>query len=340
MKTTFISTLSLWNSPRSAVAKLQADLAKANEEITTGRYADVGLELGAKTRHAISFRHERNELQALIDSNASITLRLNTIKTSLDDVRETADQFLAELAAVGKQGSGIQALQSLAKSNLNTLVDIMNRSAGGQYIFSGINTRQKPMLNYEDSAKAVVDTAFGLLGSPNALTAADIEAWLADGGTFASLFEDPQWSTHWSDASSENIVSKISPSEKVISSTNINEAAIRNLVKAYTMVSQLPLSELNPSARQVVIDKAVSIIGTSVSDLIKLQAQLGTAERKIADANERMDLQKVFFDETLGKLEGVDPAEAKTRVDGFMTQIQMSYSLTSQLRQLNLINFL
>src|SRR5690606_9937833 len=128
--------------------------------------------------------------------------------------------------------------------------------------------------------------------------------------------------------------------EKVISSTNINEVAIRNLVKAYTMVSQLPLSELDPSARQVVIDKAVSIIGTSVSDLIKLQAQLGTAERKIADANERMDLQKVFFDETLGKLEGVDPAEAKTRVDGFMTQIQMSYSLTSQLRQLNLINFL
>jgi flagellar hook-associated protein 3 FlgL len=74
--------------------------------------------------------------------------------------------------------------------------------------------------------------------------------------------------------------------------------------------------------------------------VVQVQASLGTAEKSITEANARMGLQKKIMDEGIGKLEGVDPAEAKTRVDALTTQIQMSYSLTSQLRQLSLINYL
>jgi flagellar hook-associated protein 3 FlgL len=67
---------------------------------------------------------------------------------------------------------------------------------------------------------------------------------------------------------------------------------------------------------------------------------LGTVQEKLEKADERMGLQKTILDEKIVNLEAVDPAEAKIRVDQLTTQIQTSYSLTAQLRQLSLINYL
>jgi flagellar hook-associated protein 3 FlgL len=159
-------------------------------------------------------------------------------------------------------------------------------------------------------------------------------------GAFATLFDETNWQLNWSDASSQNIESRISTTEKVETSTSANEAAMRKLAMAYTMASDLGIAEMSKATQQVVIGRLVEIMGSATADVIQIQANLGVAEKKITEANERMSLQKIFFEEGVGKLEDVDPAEAKTRVDALTTQIQMSYSLTSQLRQLSLLNYL
>jgi flagellar hook-associated protein 3 FlgL len=53
-----------------------------------------------------------------------------------------------------------------------------------------------------------------------------------------------------------------------------------------------------------------------------------------------MSLQKDILDEKITHLEAVDPAEAKIRIDQLSTQLQTSYSLTAQLKNLSLINFI
>ena len=97
---------------------------------------------------------------------------------------------------------------------------------------------------------------------------------------------------------------------------------------------------LSAETRDVVIGKAIEILSTAVSGIIDVQAEIGTSHAKAESANERMDLQKSIFEERIGKLEAVDPAEAKVRVDQLVTQIQSSYSLTAQLKQLSLINYI
>jgi flagellar hook-associated protein 3 FlgL len=221
-------------------------------------------------------------------------------------------------------------------------------SEGGQYIFAGTNTTQKPVTSYIDEptskAKEAVDlaflTKFGITQTDPGIAAIppdDMKDFLEN--EFADLFVTG-WEGVWSSARSENIESRISQSEKIETSTNANETAIRKLAMAYTMVSDLGLPDMHVETRQVIIGKAMEILGATTHDIVKIQAGVGTAERLVTEANARMELQKNIFEEGLGELEGVDPAEAKTRVDGFMTQIQMSYSLTSQLRQLSLINYL
>jgi flagellar hook-associated protein 3 FlgL len=326
---------------------MQAGLAKANQEIATGRYADVGLELGYRTGQGISLRQERSELDALIDGNGTVSMRLSVTKSSLDNIRSTAETYLNSLLSLPPLERGAETVRDSAALNLKALTSELNKSTGGQYLFAGTNTKQKPITEYASGspAKAAIDGAFfaafgmtqndpGVFG----ISATDMNNFL-NSAAFNDIFDGPGWSD-WSAASDQNIDSKISTTEKIETSTNANEAAMRKLAKAYTIASDLGIAGLRTETQQVIVNKVMQILGGATNDLVEIQARLGDAETKVKGANDRMDLQRKIIDQGIGRLEEVDPAEAKTRVDALTAQIQMSYSLTAQLRQLSLLNYL
>ncbi len=353
MKATFISTTTLWNSPRSSLGKLQQNLDKANTELTTGRYADVGLALGNRTGDSLSLRQQLSELDALKDSNNLALQRLDTTNSTLDSIRDAATKFRDALAGLPAVNPPVATIKGQAEAYLESFVADLNMAVGGQFIFGGVNTKTKPSAGYDGgtplSLRNVVQNTFsqpvlaGGFGFPQSsplvsgITATDMEAFLD--GPFKNLFEGTDWES-FSSASGQNIQSLISPEVKVETSTNANTAAIRKVAMAYTMIYDLGIESLSPEARDVVIKKAGLVMSDAITDLIQVQTDLGTSKAKIENANDRMEIQKSIFEDRIGKLETVDPAEAKVRVDQLMTQIETAYSLTSQLRQLNLINYL
>jgi flagellar hook-associated protein 3 FlgL len=352
MKTTFISTVTLWNSPRSSLGKLQDSLTKANTELTTGRHADVGLALGYKVGESLSLRQQRGEIDTLTDSNGLAIKRLKTTTAALDSIRDDAAKFRDALVGL-PLNPPVGIVKNQAEAYLSGLISNLNTSIGGQYIFGGISTKVTPANDYPSggplSLKGLVANTFatptgsGGFGFPQSdplvsgISAGDMEAFLD--GPFKQLFEGPGWSS-LSNASDQNIQSLISPTEKVETSTNANTTPIRQIAMAYTMIFDLGIESLNSATRDVLIAKAIDVLSTAISGVIDVQATVGTAHAKVENANERMNLQKSIFEERVGKLEAVDPAEAKVRVDQLMTQIQTSYSLTAQLKQLSLINYL
>jgi len=352
MRTTFVSTLSLWNSSKSTLDKLQSNLTKANTELTTGRHADVGLALGHKVGESLSLRQQRAEIDTLTDSNSLAIQRLKTTTAALDSIRENATKFRDSLVGL-PMNPPVETVKGQAAAYMSSLVGDLNVSIGGRYVFGGINTTAAPANGYEngtpDSLKDLVASAFaaptgsGGFGFPQSdplvsgISPTAMEAFLD--GPFRQIFEGPDWNA-FSNASDQNIQSLISPTEKIETSTNANTTPIRQMAMAYTMIFDLGIESLSVATRDVVIAKAIQILSTAVSDIIDLQASVGTAHAKAESANVRMDLQKSIFEERIGKLEAVDPAEAKVRVDQLVTQIQTSYSLTAQLKQLSLINYL
>jgi len=345
MKTTFISSTTLWNSPRSTLDKLQSEIVKANKEVVTGRHSDVGLALGRATGKSLSLRQERAELDALTDSNASVTLRLKTTSAALDQVRTVADNFRDSLVGMRVTAQDVPLVQSQARAGLEKLISNLNESAGGQYLFGGTNSKVEPLKDYEALAKGAVDTAFAAYFGFPKTSAADVAGIEPDEmkGFIEQLSNDvfsDRWDNLWSNASSQNIQSLISPTERVDTSTNANESGIRKLAMAYVMAFDLGIENLNDETREYVVSMVIGTLGEGVSEVTQVQADLGTAQRKIDDANERMSLQKTFYEERITNYEAVDPAEAKIRVDQLSTQIQTSYSLTVQLNQLSLIKFL
>lgn len=344
MKTTFISTTTLWNSPRTSLDKLQSELVRANREVVTGRHMDVGLALGRKTGKTLSLRQERATLDALTDSNATATLRLKSTSAALDQIRSGADNFKNVLLGVRVGSQDVPLIVNQARAGLDKLITTLNESNGGQYLFGGVNSKDRPLNAYEAGPKAAIDAAFlGFFGFSQGdpqvagITADEMRAFID--GPLAALFAD-DWQGTWSRASEQNVQSLISPAERVETSATADEAGFRKLAMAYTMVIDLGIADLSDETRDYLLRQVIGTLDEGGSDVTDIQAELGTAQQKIERANERMSLQKTFLDERITNYEAVDPAEAKVRIDKISTQIQVSYSLTAQLNQLSLIKFI
>jgi flagellar hook-associated protein 3 FlgL len=349
MKTTFVSTSSISAATRQSIQQTQVKLAEAQKEVTTGRLADVGASLGYKTGQTLSLRQDHARLTTIIDTNSVVSTRLSATQAALKSMSDDAQLFVSQLIAARNTDSGPTVLQNQAEAALNSFTNQVNSAIDGAHLFAGINADVKPVTDYNQvptpaNKQAVADAftaAFGTTTSDPAnasISANDMQAFLD--GPFSDLFEDPSWTTNWSAASDQNVKSRISPSELIETSANANNVGIRKLAKAYAMVSDLGVENMNQAAYQAVVDTATKIAGEAVQDLAKEQSRLGTAQERIKTANDRMSIQIDIMTNHINLLEGVDPYEASTRVSQLMNQVETAYAMTSRIQGLSLLKYL
>ena len=344
MEANYISTASLRNQPRLEINRLQSELSERAKELATGRVTDVGISLGSDTGRMVALRNEVTLLETLMRSNGTADARLTLIQAGLSDIGENVSEVLEALIALPPGSQPASLLELEGRAALDRLADRLNGSDGGSYIFGGINTTTPPFNRYDNGPQAAVEAAFlakfGVaVGDPgaSAITTADMADFLAN--EFAALFDDPAWTTDWSNASSTDIETRIALSERTTTSTNTNEDAIRTVAEGLTMMAGLGLGALNEQTRQVVVEAARLRVGQAVSDVAVLQGEIGFAQNAIAEATERMSLARDLIRGTIADAEGADPAEAKVRVDLLITQLEMSFALTGQLSRLSILNY-
>jgi flagellar hook-associated protein 3 FlgL len=71
-----------------------------------------------------------------------------------------------------------------------------------------------------------------------------------------------------------------------------------------------------------------------------MSAEVGAASQRVNAASDRMGARIALITSDVDHLEGVDAYEAATRVARLQTQLQASFSMTAQLRGLNLFDHL
>jgi len=348
MKTTFVSTSAIANTLRLTTLRAQELLIGANKEMTTGRFADVGTSIGSRTGLTVNVRSQYDRIEGILDTNGLISQRLETSQEALGSMLTVAQNFMATLLAVRNGEKGADVLVTEAKHGLQTMTGAANTAVGNQFIFGGINTQQAPMTDFfgtpAPTSKTNIDTAFAA-AFPTAtypttadIPAADLKTFLQ--GTFSAEFTDPNWGTNWSNASSRNLTGRISPTEVMTVSTNANEAFMRDLAKAYTMIVSLPTADLSQNTYEALVGEAMTTISAATQGLIKTQAQLGSAQSRVSTASDRLSIQRDILAKQINGLEGVDPYEAKLRVDQLTTQIETSYALTARFQNLSILNYI
>lgn len=347
MSANYISTLMLSSSLRSSITNNQAALSKASKEATTGRFADVGLQLGATTGSDVTLRADWSFADQLVDTNALVSGRLDTTQNRITQLTSTATSFLKDLIAARSTDGGGRIILPPASSNLQDLIGALNVSYNGSYLFGGINTQTQPITNYAagTASKNQVDAdflaTFGFSQSAagvSTITPAQMQTFLDT--TFDAEFASPAWNTNWSSATDQVMQSRISTTEVADTSVSANQIGFRKLAEAYTMMADLGNTNLSQDTFQVVVDKAIGLVGSAITDLAALGGSVGTVQQRVTGATEKLKTQQDILNNQIVKMEAVDPTEASVRVNTLQTQIQTALALTSQLQKISLINYL
>lgn len=337
MKTTPISSLSISSAMQLTVSNAQTEITKLQTEAVTGTYADVGLELGTRTSTSVDYNRESSRLQSIMDSNSIAEQRMDASQLAMENMSASAQTLLNSVIALSgnTDASSLSVAKTTAMSTLENFVSYSNTSVNGEFLFSGINTDVQTLsdtfiTDITDDFNAAFSTQFP---DPSSVTADDMKAFLAD-------YQDGlDWSS-WTGASETTMSSRVSTSETVSTSTTANSDGFKNLVLASVISSQLVNSGLNASALAVVNDTTTSLAGSAISGIDTQRAQIGLSQERVEKANTYMSAQKTIIDTQLNNLVGVDTYEASTRLTTLLNQVETSYTITSKIQGLSLVNYL
>ncbi|API53255.1 flagellar biosynthesis protein FlgL [Rhizobium leguminosarum] len=348
MKSSFISSSAIQNAMRLTIRQAQNQMTKATMEATTGVYADIGVSLGGNAARSVDFSREVDRIASIKSSNSLVTARMESSQLGLSKMKDVGDGLVSKLTALQGShdpGSITVAIQS-ATSALSTMMDTANTMVNGEYLFSGINTDVQPLTDKTAATSAAIVTALNAYaaGLPKAvkdLTGAEMATFITT--TVEPMFNQANWTdptTGWSQASSQNMTSRISNSEVIESSTNANSEGMRYFALASVMTSALLGQGLSSDAMSTVSKQAISYTTKATSGLVTQASQLGLSQERVKKSNDALDAQSNIIKNKLVDLQGVDPYEASTLVKTLETQLETAYTIVSKIQQLSLVNYL
>ncbi|RIY01884.1 flagellar hook-associated family protein [Aureimonas flava] len=349
-----ISSLSFNAATRATIMRLQTELKDANTELSSGRYADVGLTLGRLSGEAVQYHSQETSIQKMLDSNKLVTSRLEVMSDTLDGVRTSAQSMMTTLTTLASDvgnSVAVKSAQDTAASALSSMIGALNVNVTGQFLFAGAQTDQTPM---QDASSKVAANFQGFLDALSAdkgttvtaatISAEDLKSYLSADGhplgyKFDDSFDDESWAD-WSNASDTPIVSRISKTETIESSLSTDASAFRKIAAAYSLMNSIGLENMSSAARKEVADAALSRINAGIDGTTALEAQVGTRLNRVSLADTTLATQKTLVQNAIDRLEGVDATEAGLRVTALETQLQASYTVTGRLQNLSLLNYL
>ncbi len=350
MTTTFISTHYLATALLPSIAQTQSQLTSLEVEASTGKYANIGLQLGPQSGYELSLKNEDDLMQTLTTSNTLVTTSLNTSQAALNSIRSDAQSVVQSLTSWSQAevNSG-STLQSLGANALQSLIATTNTTANGQYVFGGVNSSVAPMNDYYSStpsaAKTAIDQAFQTYFSfaptdpaVSTITGPQMQSFLS--GPFAAEFTGDNWTTNWSTASSGNTTAQIAPGETIDTSTNANQPGFQQLAEGYAMLSEFAGGQLSAPAQQALATTANSLITQGVTSITATEASVGTTLNRVTSANTSMASQMTILQTEIGNLDNVNTTTAATQLTALSTQLQTAYQLTADIQKLNLAQYL
>lgn len=335
------------------IQTLQNELIARQNEIGTGRKSNLAETLGSDIRRSISLHSLSGNLKSYIDNNDIIQARLDVTKSSLSNIAENAEEFKSSLISAQNDARGQYLVTAQASNFLNLLVSTINNSFDNTYIFAGEKTNIKPVNDFygamASAAKSAVDDAFsnappdGFGFSQTSLQVSSITSNQLDNfitAALSSLFSSDEWLRTWSNAASSPLKNQISPIQTLETSVTANDPALRKIAMAYVMISNLGADRMNLNTYQTLIRRATEILDEGVKLINTTRTRVGVMQQTIERANQSLERQSFVLDIQISSLEGVNQTDSAARTSSLLNQLEASYTLTSRISKLSLVNYL
>jgi flagellar hook-associated protein 3 FlgL len=335
------------NSMQSQLNQLVAELSsgqKANPEASLGTSAALLYQLQSQS-------DQQTGLQTAITTGAQ---RLDTTQTALTSLASVVQSVT--LAAQGTAGIDVNlaAMGSQATSAIGQVLGLLNGGFLGSGVFAGNTGASQPMAaadapgGLSSIAQNTLSAAVSAKGGP--LSQSDITTLINGSNGLSSVFNDTNSDptqryagaiyTGSTDGKPTEVI--IGGSQTVRYDASANQPAFRDLLKGLSMLSMLnaPSTQLDASAKAELLSQASKVLTNAQSELTTVRGSLGAVQSSLSAAS---DAQKSAAAATQAQIliyVQADNYGNASQISMLQTQLQASYTLTSQISQLSLVHYM
>ena len=329
-----------------AISRLQEELGRKQQELSSGQIADAGAELGLVTSHLAAMRQQSTAMEGLTRSNGLLSNRLTLMQESLTSAINLGSEAMKQYIASAGTAVSPKQLGSVARSALGDFHAIANATYRGDYVFSGINTDMEAMGDYfapGNPARAAFNTAFQThFGFPvtdpavAAIDGAAMETFID--GAYQALFSGPDWEASFSGASDRLVRAKFTLTQSIEVPVAAGAEPFRKFMAGVVLAAELGEQDISTGARDAIAGRSATLLSEAIAGMSELQGSIGIAEERIVDAAERMQVQTNLLKNGIAGLVGVDKYEVAVSINELMISLEASYSVTARLHNLSLLN--
>ena len=328
--------------------------ATLTQQASDGLVSDSVGKLGSATDIVLNLQPQLAQIGAY-SSNASIaTARLSAASASLTQLGGIAQTLVDNLLSLrGESGTAAQTslttAASAARDALGEIPALLNTQAAGSYVLAGGEGSAAPIA---DPAAMTNGTLFSAMGA--AISGLDANG---AGATLQSILAAASSSaagatpfSAGAPVTSQKVLvgpgTEVATSVPVATTANGTASAtstgssVRDLVAALTAVANLSPADLSSSQIGGFLAGLSSVASNAQSGLILQTAETGARQDLVTSAANQGSATATLITKQIGDLTSVDAASVATRLSASNDQLQASYMLISDLKSLDLANFL
>ena len=282
--------------------RVQRQYAEHQLQISSGLKSDNYQGLADDTDRLLNLESDLKRIQRQTDSTQLAIDRNEIVYDALGKILGEGQSFLADLkASTTNVFISSAELQRLAEVQMQAFATSLNLSFAGRYVFSGSATGTTPV--------DLTAPGFGGATPPSAPNTTYYQ-----GNDFVQSVE-------------------IADNFTINYGVTANDPALEKVIRAIDLVVTSP-------ADTVALTEAIALLEEGLDETAELQASVAQKsnifERKVTENEEDINL----ITNIIASIKEVDIAEATVNMQALGMQLEASYSITTDLLNLNLVDFI
>lgn len=315
---------------------LRGQMDDAQRMSTTGKKTTTIAGFGYNSASAsISYRNKNNLLDVYTNNLSIAKTRYDITDKAMTSITDTARDVLSQLRSqLQTTVPNAAILSDNAKAQLQTITEKLNTQIDGQYVFSGTSTDQAAFTDMNELLTNVGAVVSAALVDP-ATTPASVVA-----STKAIASADLGLST--AGISATPMTFRADDNTTLTYNVSAGAPGFSDIMRGMAIVANLP--QPTTAAEQAnywdMINSAINLLESGATAVDTYQAQMGGQAKVVENLISNHRDTKVAIETYIGQVEDVDMAEAALKFANLKTQLEASYNIIAQMKDLSLINYI
>ena len=292
----------------------RGQLDNLNAQISTGIKAQTYSGLAPQATQLVDFRAQASQQQDYINTINTVSTRLQVMDLSLQQIQSSVQSF-RQLLPTGAFNPNPPTIQEQAKGLLQQVAGYLNTQDGTRYLFGGANTATPPV----DLSNLPVGAAATLATPVNGAPAAN--GYYAGGTPTPPAQIDTQVSVNYG-------------------ITADDATSFEPIIRVLNFLAQSPPFSSTNAADQASATQAGQMLDQALQSLTSIRGNLGLQQAQLNNALQVHQSTLNIAQNGVSGIVSVDQATVITELQSLETQMEASFSATSQIEKLSLVNFL